>query len=58
VTPAPWPKVNWDKKQPVCDRCRASSLTYSYSESRRHGKHPWAKKVELGLSAGSARHEG
>ncbi|PVH92742.1 hypothetical protein DM02DRAFT_619751 [Periconia macrospinosa] len=38
-------KVRCDKKQPACERCINNQLQCSYSESRRHGKQSWQKRV-------------
>ncbi|KAI1172259.1 hypothetical protein F4777DRAFT_520880 [Nemania sp. FL0916] len=38
-------KVRCDKKHPACDRCLQIKLPCSYSESRKHGKQLWRKRL-------------
>ncbi|KAI3335279.1 hypothetical protein F4824DRAFT_511214 [Ustulina deusta] len=38
-------KVRCDKKHPVCDRCLQIKLPCSYSQSRKHGKQSWRRKL-------------
>ncbi|KAK4946196.1 hypothetical protein LTR10_014708 [Elasticomyces elasticus] len=40
-------KVRCDKKHPTCDRCIQIKQPCSYSESRKHGRQLWRKKLAL-----------
>lgn len=38
-------KVRCDKKHPACGRCTQINLKCSYSESRKHGRQSWRKRL-------------
>ncbi|KAI0378561.1 hypothetical protein F5Y04DRAFT_147212 [Hypomontagnella monticulosa] len=38
-------KVRCDKKHPICDRCLLIKRPCSYSESRKHGKQSWRRRL-------------
>ncbi|KAL2867772.1 uncharacterized protein BJX67DRAFT_352226 [Aspergillus lucknowensis] len=42
-------KVRCDKKHPACGRCFQAGLGCSYSQSRKHGRQPWRKRLAHGL---------